>query len=190
MSMPAGTRSHNAALALPNSAHAPNAWRLITRSPMRYCVMSGPTATTLPAASLPGMNGGSGRNWYFPASISTSTYCTPRASMRTWISPGPGGAGSGTSRQAKTSGPPNASQTTAFMRALLQSEYDRLGGEVPTAWSLVPRTVDPNDPADPVCHPLKSIGVAQSDSTGSTAGRPHTERPCLTLVTSDHSGES
>ena len=29
--------------------------------------------------------------------------------------PGPGGGGSGTSRSASTSGPPNASQTTAFM---------------------------------------------------------------------------
>ena len=64
----------------------------------------------------PGMKGGSGRNWYFPASIRTSTYCTPRAWMRTCTSPGPGDAGSGTSRRASTSGPPNASQTTALMR--------------------------------------------------------------------------
>src|SRR6185437_1876009 len=47
--------------------------------------------------------------------MSTSTYCTPRASMRTCTSPGPGGGGSGTSRSANTSGPPNASHTTAFI---------------------------------------------------------------------------
>src|SRR5207302_1666013 len=74
-----------------------------------------PTATTSPAPSLPGTNGGSGRNWYLPASISTSTYCTPRAAMRTCTSPGPGGEGSGSSRNASTSGPPKASQTIAFI---------------------------------------------------------------------------
>src|SRR5439155_12774612 len=70
-------------------------------------------------ASLPGMKGGSGRNWYLPASISTSTYCTPRAPMRTCTSPGPGGGGSGISRNASTSGPPNASHTIAFIAAPL-----------------------------------------------------------------------
>src|ERR1700722_9915753 len=116
--MPCGTRSHSAALALPSSAHAPRLCRLITLSPIWNCVTPGPTATTMPAASPPGMNGGSGRNWYLPASIRTSTYCTPRASMRTCTSPGPGGGGSGTSRSANTSGPPNASHTTAFIHAI------------------------------------------------------------------------
>src|SRR5215472_7438499 len=35
--------------------------------------------------------------------------------MRTCSSPGPGSGGSGTSRSASTSGPPNPSQTTAFI---------------------------------------------------------------------------
>src|SRR4051812_48859210 len=87
----------------------------MTRSPTWKAVTPAPTAATVPAASLPGMNGGSGRTWYLPASISTSTYDTPRAPMRTWISPAPGAGGSGTSRNASTSGPPNASQTIAFI---------------------------------------------------------------------------
>ena len=67
-------------------------------------------------------------NWYFPASIRTSTYCTPRAWIRTCTSPGPGEAGSGSSRSASTSGPPNASQTTALMRhALAVQGRHRIG---------------------------------------------------------------
>src|SRR6516164_9109548 len=62
-----------------------------------------------------GMKGGSGRNWYFPANIRTSTYCAPRARILTCTSPAPGGGGSGTSRRARTSGPPNASHTTALI---------------------------------------------------------------------------
>src|SRR5205823_12186776 len=53
------------------------------------------------------------------ASISTSTYCTPRAAMRTCTSPALGGGGSGISRNASTSGPPNASHTIAFITAPL-----------------------------------------------------------------------
>ena len=68
--------THRAARALPSSAQAPSVWRLMTWSPGLKRVTSGPTAVTVPAASLPGMNGGSGRNWYLPASISTSTSCT------------------------------------------------------------------------------------------------------------------
>src|SRR5438067_5305943 len=91
----------------------------MTRSPGLNCATPSPIATISPAASLPGTNGGSGRNWYLPASISTSTYCTPRAPILTCTSPGPGGGGSGTSRRASTSGPPNASHTTAFIAASL-----------------------------------------------------------------------
>src|ERR1700730_17913179 len=120
--MPGGMRSQSSALEFPNSAKAPSRCRLITRSPGLNPVTPEPTATTLPAPSLPGIKGGSGRNWYFPASISTSTYWTPRASMRTCSSPGPGGGGSGTSRSAKTSGPPNASQTIAFIAHSLKLE--------------------------------------------------------------------
>src|SRR5260370_39572907 len=39
--------------------------------------------------------------------------------MRTCTSPGPGGGGSGISRNASTSGPPNASHTIAFIAAPL-----------------------------------------------------------------------
>src|SRR4051812_9802028 len=119
MLMPSGTGSQSSARELPISAKAPSRWRLMTRSPGLKRVTPSPTATISPAPSLPGMKGGSGRNWYFPASIRTSTYCTPRAWMRTCTSPAPGGAGSGNSRSASTSGPPNASQTTAFMRHAL-----------------------------------------------------------------------
>src|SRR5579862_471987 len=112
---PAGTGSQSLSLALPSSAKAPSLARLITASPTLKRVTPSPTATTSPAASLPGTNGGSGRNWYLPASIRTSTYCTPRAWMRTCTSPGPGGGGSGSSRRCSTSGPPNASQTIAFI---------------------------------------------------------------------------
>src|ERR1700704_2729357 len=113
--MPAGTGLQFSAFELPSWAKAPSRGRLMILSPIWNCVTPSPMATISPAASLPGMNGGSGRNWYLPASIRTSTYCTPRASMRTCTSPGPGGGGSGTSRSASTSGPPNASHTIAFI---------------------------------------------------------------------------
>src|SRR3954453_22436258 len=117
--MPCGTGLQFSARELPSWAKAPSRCRLITLSPSLNRVTPSPTATTSPAPSLPGMKGGSGRNWYLPASISTSTYCTPRAAMRTCTSPGPGGGGSGTSRNASTSGPPNASHTIAFIAAPL-----------------------------------------------------------------------
>src|SRR6266478_879691 len=116
-------RSQLSALALPSSAKAPSRCRLMTRSPILSRVTSGPRATTSPAASLPGMKGGSGRNWYLPASIRTSTYCAPRAPILTCTSPAPGGGGSGISRSASTSGPPNASQTTAFIRGSLFGRF-------------------------------------------------------------------
>src|SRR5580700_3690520 len=115
MLMPSGTGSQSSALELPSCAKAPSRCRLIMRSPSLKRVTASPTATTSPAPSFPGTKGGSGRNWYLPASIRTSTYCTPRAAIRTCTSPGPGGGGSGTSRSTRTSGPPNASQTTAFI---------------------------------------------------------------------------
>src|ERR1700726_2476249 len=126
-------RSQFSAFALPSSASAPSRCRLITRSPGLNCVTPSPIATTSPAASLPGMKGGSGRNWYLPASIRTSTYWTPRAAMRTCTSPGPGGGGSGTSRSASTSGPPNASHTTAFIASPLSPivEHEEPGPAVP-----------------------------------------------------------
>src|SRR5436190_300632 len=117
--MPEGTGLQFSARELPSCAKAPSRCRPMTLSPGLNRVTPSPIATTSPAASLPGMKGGSGRNWYLPASISTSTYWTPRAAMRTCTSPGPGGGGSGTSRNASTSGPPNASHTIAFIAALL-----------------------------------------------------------------------
>src|ERR1700719_759480 len=124
--MPPGMRSQFSAPALPSSANAPSRCRLITRSPRLNRVTPGPRATTSPAASLPGMKGGSGRNWYLPASIKTSTYCAPRAPILTCTSPAPGGGGSGISRSASTSGPPNASQTNAFIRGFL---FGRFGSD-------------------------------------------------------------
>ena len=47
--------------------------------------------------------------------------------MRTCISPGPGGGGSGTSRNASTSGPPNASQTIARIALLPHDRRARVG---------------------------------------------------------------
>src|ERR1700737_4392373 len=117
--MPAGTGLQFSARELPSWAKAPSRCRLMILSPILNCVTPSPIATISPAPSLPGMKGGSGRNWYLPASIRTSTYCTPRAPMRTCTSPGPGGGGSGMSRNASTSGPPNASHTTAFIAAPL-----------------------------------------------------------------------
>ena len=119
MLMAAGTGSQSSARALPSWAKAPSRCRLMIRSPGLKRVTPTPTATTSPAPSLPGMKGGSGRNWYLPASINTSTYCTPRAAIFTCTSPAPGDGGSGSSRRCSTSGPPNASQTTAFMRFAL-----------------------------------------------------------------------
>src|SRR5437588_8102433 len=113
--MPCGTGLQFSATELPSVAKAPSRCRLMMRSPDLKRVTPSPTATTSPAASLPGTKGGSGRNWYLPASIRTSTYCTPRAAILTCTSPGPGGGGSGISRKASTSGPPNASHTTAFI---------------------------------------------------------------------------
>src|SRR6266478_8588208 len=134
--MPFGTGLQFSARELPSWAKAPSRCRLIIWSPMLNCVTPSPTATTSPAPSLPGMNGGSGRNWYLPASISTSTYCTPRAAIFTCTSPGPGGGGSGTSRKASTSGPPNASHTTAFIAVPLSPivEHEEPG---PTVAGLV-----------------------------------------------------
>src|ERR1700730_15486668 len=122
--MSPGMRPNFAARELPSSANAPSRCRLITRSPRLNRVTPGPRATTSPAASLPGMKGGSARNSYLPASINTPTYCAPRAPILTCTSPAPGGGGSGISRSASTSGPPNASQTTAFIRGFL---FARLG---------------------------------------------------------------
>jgi hypothetical protein len=72
--MPAGTGLQFSARELPSCAKAPSRCRLMILSPGLNCVTPSPIATTSPAASLPGMKGGSGRNWYLPASIKTSTY--------------------------------------------------------------------------------------------------------------------
>src|SRR5437660_165761 len=110
--MPAGTGLQFSARELQSVAKAPSRWRLMTLSPGLNCVTPSPTATISPAASLPGTKGGSGRNWYLPASISTSTYCTPRAAIFTCTSPGPAGGGrdpgAGVEQRGEAVGAPGA----------------------------------------------------------------------------------
>ena len=115
------------------------------------------------------MNGGSGRNWYLPASISTSTYCTPRARIRTVISPGPGGGGSGTSRSASTSGPPNASHTIAFMphRSSVRRRVKRSAARFPT---LDATTLGDTSLATPPWH--TTLGDTSLGNAGPNQHRP------------------
>src|SRR5947208_14540335 len=170
--MPAGTGLQFSAWELPNCAKAPSRCRLMILSPSLNCVTPSPTATISPAASLPGMKGGSGRNWYLPASISTSTYCTPRAAMRTCTSPGPGGGGSGISRNAKTSGPPNASHTTAFISVPLSPivEHEEPGPAVAGLVRAVHR--DPLDlGAEAAREPLAVGFFARRVDAGDDGGR-------------------
>src|SRR3546814_1821395 len=49
------------------SARPPQSRADITRSPTRKRVTSAPTASTMPATSVPGVKGRGGLRWYFPS---------------------------------------------------------------------------------------------------------------------------
>src|SRR5215475_4542181 len=83
-----------------------------TASPTLRLVTAGPSAATVPAASWPGMKGGTGLTGQSPDAACRSVWHTPQAFTLTRISPGPG-CGTGTS--SITSGLPNCLTTAAFM---------------------------------------------------------------------------
>src|SRR3954468_9764163 len=70
------------------SAYDPVKLTPATRSPTSTAVTPEPTATTLPAASVPGTHGRAPGYW--PVRWYTSTKFTPTASSLTSASPGPG----------------------------------------------------------------------------------------------------
>src|SRR6185295_1278779 len=100
------------------SAKQPLTMVTTTRSPGFSPLTPGPTALTTPAASPPGMNGGSGLNWYFPWERSTSGKFTPAAWTEIWTSPSPG-RGDSTSTTRSPRGPTNSWTRTARMLAKL-----------------------------------------------------------------------
>ena len=71
---PAGTGIAILGRALPSSAKAPSRWRLITPVAEFKPRHPGADRDDFACALVAGKNGGSGRNWYLPASIKTSTY--------------------------------------------------------------------------------------------------------------------
>jgi hypothetical protein len=85
-----------------------------TRSPTRSPVTPWPTASTTPAASMPGVSGSFGLTTYSPCRNRTSAKFTPIAWTLTSTMPGRT-SGFATSESARTSGPPVWANTIAFM---------------------------------------------------------------------------
>src|SRR6185312_12886345 len=81
-----------------------------TWSPSFNCVTPGPSATTVPAPSCPGIKGRVGFTGQSPYAACRSVWHTPLATISTKACPGPG-MGTGTSRTTK--GCPNFSTTAA-----------------------------------------------------------------------------
>lgn len=99
---PSGISWIAAASRTASSAYPPGTmprW-VTTRLPIRPGSTSGPTASTTPATSRPGIVGKSGTGIgpppYFPARNTVSTRCTPaaRTATRTWPGPGSGSSAS------------------------------------------------------------------------------------------------
>src|SRR5438552_4476152 len=84
-----------------------------TRAPGRTSVTPSPTASTTPAASMPGVSGSFGFTTYVPCRKRVSAKFTPTA--WTLMSTMPGRtSGFGTSDSRSTSGPPVCEKTIAF----------------------------------------------------------------------------
>src|SRR5439155_24453684 len=109
-----GIGTSRAASVTISSAYPPHGMSAMTRSPTFTLVTPSPTAATSPATSPPGVNGGSGLNWYLPAMISVSGKLTPHARTRTTACPAEA-RGDGSSSTTNCSGSPNVLQTTALM---------------------------------------------------------------------------
>ena len=125
---PAGTRTAVRSWATTNSAYPPPPTIPMTRSPFFQRVTSGPTASTVPEYSRPGMSSGEpGGAGYFPTRCRRSARFNPDALTRTRICLSPGW-GRSTSWTLRTSGPPNSVMTTARMDSAMSAS---LGSFVP-----------------------------------------------------------
>src|SRR5262245_22572419 len=89
-----------------------------TRIPGRTFVTPSPTASTTPAASIPGMSGSFGFTVSIPWRKRVSAKFTPIAWFLISTEPGRG-AGFGASASVRTSGPPVSAKTIAFIPLLL-----------------------------------------------------------------------
>src|SRR5262245_44573063 len=89
-----------------------------TRIPGRTFVTPSPTASTTPAASIPGMSGSFGFTVSIPWRKRVSAKCTPIAWFLISAEPGRGD-GFGASASVRTSGPPVSAKTIAFIPLLL-----------------------------------------------------------------------
>jgi hypothetical protein len=70
--IPGGIGAASAAGVQTYSAKPPTPTNAITRSPAFRCRTPSPTASTLPATSVPGTKGSGGCSWYFFCTISAS----------------------------------------------------------------------------------------------------------------------
>ncbi len=96
------------------SAYPPSIVKADTRWPGVKPDPSG-ADRTVPATSMPGVNGGSSRSWYSPRNSSRSGKHTPAAPTSTITALL--GSGSGTSVYASPAVPVRACATSAFIRA-------------------------------------------------------------------------
>src|SRR5580765_7226225 len=124
-SMLAGIGSTRGASTTTSSAYAPVPVSAITRSPGFNPRTLAPTSATVPAASMPGVNGNAGFSWYCPAISSRSAKLMPTACTAIRTAPSLI-AGEGTSSITSFSGPPHSLHNTARIGSLLFLEADIL----------------------------------------------------------------
>jgi hypothetical protein len=110
--MASGMGRQRAAGKAPYSASAPWPAKTATRVPGGGPFVPGPSASTVPASSIPGVKGSCGMSWYWPRIIRRSAKFSPAAAMRTSASPG---AGIGTGSSASTGSLFGAIRRRAFM---------------------------------------------------------------------------
>ena len=104
-STPSGMRMSTLGATTISSAKAPTMVDPNTRSPRSRPSTPSPSSTTVPAYSLPKMNGVGTETWYVLATTSTSGKFTAPTLIRTRTWPGPSD-GDGISASSMTSGPP------------------------------------------------------------------------------------
>src|SRR4051812_42692824 len=123
-STPSGVLVNAVADTTISSAKAPTSAEPKTRSPGATRSTPSPMASTVPANSLPGTNGGGTLIWYLSATSRTSGKLTAAAAIRTRTWPA-FSSGAGNSSTVTTSGVPWAWQTAA--RTSLAGVVGRLG---------------------------------------------------------------
>ena len=94
--------------------------RATTRRPIKSVDTPSPTDTTVPAVSLPGVNGRGGFTWYSPLTWRTSGNARPTASVSTTSRPGPGAGGSTSPRTNRSIGSPSSWTCHARMETTVQ----------------------------------------------------------------------